>query len=343
MRLLLLGGTWFLGRTLAELAVEAGWEVTCFNRGKTGRDVPGTHSIRGDRTSQADLDRLAAGGPWDAVVDTSVYEPPDALAMATALKDTVGTYVLTSTVSAYRDWPAQPVSEISALWPSRPDARESDSDLAAIPEPHAYGTLKAGCEQAVREVFADRSLILRPGVVLGPHEYVGRLSALLRRAERGGPMLAAGDPTQPIQPLDVRDLANFLIRLLRAENLGTFNVTAPPGHSTYGSLLEACTRATGGGASLVWADSLWLQEQGVRQWTEMPLWRTPAGTWAVDSTRAVEAGLTCRPLPETVEDTWQSLHQEPLVAHTRQGEHGMQPEREAQLLRLWYNQEPSSI
>jgi 2'-hydroxyisoflavone reductase len=335
MRLLLLGGTWFLGRSIAELAVAAGWEVTCFNRGRSGRDVPGTRSIRGDRTSAVDLGRLAAGGPWDAVVDTSVYEPPDALAMSAALQDVVGTYVLVSTVSAYQHWPGQPVSEVSRLWPSRPDARESDPDLAAMPEPHAYGTLKAGCERAVEEVFAGRSLILRPGVILGPHEYVGRLSALLRRAQQGGQMLAAGDPAQSIQPVDVRDLATFLIRLLGAGATGTFNATAPRAHATYGELLEACAQVAGGGARLVWADAAWLQEQGVRQWTEMPLWRTPAGTWAVDSTRAAAAGLTCRPMAQTVQDTWESLQREPLVAHPRQGEHGISPGREQELLRLW--------
>jgi 2'-hydroxyisoflavone reductase len=202
-RLLILGGTWFLGRTLAETAMERGWRVTCFNRGRTGRDVPGVRSVRGDRTVLSDVERLADHGPWDAVVDTSVYEPQDAQLTARVLRPVASRYVLVSTVSAYRQWPHEPLDELSPLWPSRPDARETDPDIAAMPGAYAYGTLKSGCEQAVREIYGDdAALILRPGVVLGPYEYVGRLQTLLSRAARGEKMLAAGNPDQPIQPVD---------------------------------------------------------------------------------------------------------------------------------------------
>jgi nucleoside-diphosphate-sugar epimerase len=335
MRLLILGGTWFLGRTLAEMAVAQGWHVTSFNRGRSGRDVPGTESVHGDRTIPADVERLAEHGPWDAVVDTSAYEPPDALRTAGTLRWAAGRYVLVSTVSAYQHWPHEPVDESSPLWPSRPDAREADPDIAAMPGAYAYGTLKAGCEQAVREAYGDAALILRPGVVLGPYEYVGRLPALLGRAARGGRMLAAGDPEQPIQPVDVRDLADFTLRLIDAEAAGSYNVAAPAGHATYGDLIGGCVAATGSGAELVWVDSGWLAEQGVRQWTEVPLWRTPAGTWAVDASRARAAGLVCRPLHDTVSDTWRWLQKEQPVPHERQAEHGMDPAREAELLAAW--------
>jgi 2'-hydroxyisoflavone reductase len=290
MRLLILGGTWFLGRTLAEQCVARGREVTCFNRGRTGRDVPGTRSVRGDRTVAADVQRLAGGGEWDAVIDTSVYEPPDALMAASALRSVSDRYLLVSTVSAYRGWPDEPVDEGSAVWPSRPDARESDPDIAVMPGRFAYGTLKAGCEAAIRTVFGGDALIVRPGVVLGPYEYVGRLQALLGRAVRGGPMLAAGTPDQPIQPVDVRDFSAFMIGALEDGLRGFLNVAAPHGHSTYGDLLAACVQETGGGAELVWADSQWLLAQGVGEWTEMPLWRTPAGTWAVNADRAGRLG-----------------------------------------------------
>lgn len=336
MRLLILGGTWFLGRTLAEQALALGWEVTCFNRGKTGRDVVGVSSIRGDRTNPTDVNRMAALGPWDAVVDTSVYEPPDALMIATALHGVVDRYCLISTVSAYQDWPKEPVDESSRLWPSRPDARESDADVAKMPVAQAYGTLKAGCEQAVREVYGPKSLILRPGVVLGPYEYVGRLPTLLRRASRGGEILAGGDPEQAIQPIDVRDLAEFTLNLLRQDGAGVFNVTAPQGHATYGELLHQCLEVTGGHGELVWADSKWLENKGVQQWTEIPLWRIPSGTWAVDSSRAESAGLTSRPIRETVEDTWRWLQTETPVYHARQDEHGLKPERETALLASWH-------
>jgi len=335
MRLLILGGTWFLGRTLAEQAVSRGWQVTCFNRGRTGRDVAGVGSVRGDRTNPADVQRLAATGAWDAVVDTSVYEPPDALLTARALRPVTDRYLLVSTVSAYQRWPHEPVSENLPLWPSRTDAQESDPDISAMPGAYAYGTLKAGCELAVRDVYGHAASIVRPGVVLGPYEYVGRLPALLARAARGGRMLAAGDPSQPIQPVDVRDLSDFTLRLVEDGNGEVFNVAAPIGHATYGQLLEACVEATGSRAELVWADGQWLSDRGVHQWTEMPLWRTPAGTWAVDPSRADAAGLVCRPLRDTVQDTWQWLQTEQPVPHERQAEHGLDPAREAELLAAW--------
>ena len=334
-RLLILGGTWFLGRALAETALTRGWQVTCFNRGRTGRDVAGVRSVHGDRTNPADVRRLAAHGPWDAVVDTSGYEPPDALLAAQTLRPLARRYVLVSTVSAYRHWPHEPVEESSPLWPSRPEARETDPDIAALPGPYAYGILKSGCEQAVHETYGDDALILRPGVLLGPYEYVGRLPTLLRRAARGGKMLAAGDPAQPIQPVDVRDLTDFILRLIDARAGGTFNVAAPSGHRTYGDLLNACVEATAAATELVWVVSDWLADQDVRQWTEIPLWRTPAGTWAVDASRAHHAGLACRPLRETIMDTWRWLQVEQPVPHERQAEHGLDPAKESRLLAAW--------
>lgn len=341
MRLLILGGTWFLGRTLAEQAVARGWQVTCFNRGRSGRDVAGVVSIRGDRTVAADMQRLAGSGTWDAVVDTSVYEPTDATQMARHLRPVADRYVLVSTVSAYQRWPHEPVDESSPVWPARSDARETDPDIAALPVPYAYGTLKAGCEQAVRDVYEDHALTLRPGVVLGPHEYVGRLQAMLSRAARGGKILAAGDPHRAIQPIDVRDLSAFILRLIESGTGGTFNVTAPIGNATYGDLWTACMQATGETGELVWVDPDWLAEQDVRQWTEIPLWRLPEGTWRVDATRAVRAGLTSRPLRNTVVDTWHALEAEAPVAHQRQGEHGLEPTKEQQLLEAWHTETQS--
>jgi 2'-hydroxyisoflavone reductase len=335
MRLLILGGTWFLGRSLAESALAHGWRVTCFNRGRSGRDVPGCGVVRGDRTVTADVARLAGHGPWDAVVDTSAYEPPDALLAARTLRPVAERYVLVSTVSVYRYWPREPVDESNSLWPSRLDARESDADVASMPGPYAYGTLKAGCEQAVRAVYGEDALVLRPGVLLGPYEYVGRLPTLLDRARRGGRMLAAGDPSQSIQPVDVRDLVEFTLRLVRAGAGGSFNVTAPPGYATYGDLINGCVEVTGSGAEVVWVDSRWLDDRGVRQWTEIPLWRTAPGTWAVDASRARGAGLVCRPLRDIVTDTWRWLRVERPVPHERQADHGLAPAREAELLAAW--------
>lgn len=324
-----------MGRAVAEDAVARGWEVTCFNRGRTGRDVVGSESVRGDRTVRADVERLASVGPWDAVVDTGAYEPPGVTLTAEVLAAVAGAYVIVSTVSAYRDWPASAVTEDSPLWPARLDARESDPDVAALPGPFAYGTLKAGCELAARQVFGERTLVLRPGVVLGPYEYVGRLAALLGRASRGGRMLVAGDPDRPIQPVDVRDLAAFLLHLIDQQRGGTFNAVAPVGHATYGDLIQACVDAAGSQTELVWTDPTWATEQGLSEWTELVLWRSSEGTWAVDGHRAQQSGLVCRPLADTVADTWAWLQHERPVPHPRAAEHGVDPEREADVLAAW--------
>jgi nucleoside-diphosphate-sugar epimerase len=148
-------------------------------------------------------------------------------------------------------------------------------------------------------------------------------------------MLAAGPADQPIQPVDVRDLTDFTLRLIDAGTVGVFNVAAPQGHATYGDLLGACVEATGSRAELVWADPAWLAQQDVRQWTEIVLWRTPAGTWAVNASRARDAGLTCRPLRATVLDAWRWLQAGQLVPHERQAEHGLDPAKEARLLAAW--------
>jgi 2'-hydroxyisoflavone reductase len=335
VRLLVLGGTWFVGRALAEAAVARGWDVTCFNRGRTGQDVAGVNSVRGDRTVRADVERLATVGPWDAVVDTGAYEPPDVTLAAEVLATAASCYAVVSTVSAYQDWPASPVTEDSPLWPARLDAREGDPDVAAMPGAFAYGTLKAGCEKAARQAFGERTLVFRPGVVLGPYEYVGRLASLLGRATRGGRMLVAGDPDRAIQPVDVRDLAAFVLHLVRQEAGGTFNAVAPEGHATYGELIDACVLATGAQAELVWAEPQWATEQGVSEWTELVLWRSRPGTWAVDGRRAQTAGLVCRPIADTVFDTWAWLQREAPVPHPRAADHGLDPEREDELLAAW--------
>lgn len=337
MRLLILGGSWFLGRVLAEDALARGWQVSAFTRGRSGPPPEGVTHLTGDRTREADRAMLAQAGPWDATIDTSAYEPGDVAAMLAALGTAAGRYVLLSTVSAYRDWPAKPVSEDSPLWPSRLDARETDPDIAAMSVPFQYGTLKAGCELAA-ETADGGALIVRPGVILGPGEYVGRMLTLLGRASQGGRWLLPGPATQPIQPVDVRDVATFILDQVASDGTGAYNLTAPEGYATYGDLISACIEVTGGGAEPVWVDPGWLSEQDVVQWTEVPLWRTAAGAWAVDSRKAQAAGFSCRPLRVMVADTWAALQVTRPVAHPRQAEHGMDPAKEAELLVAWDRQ-----
>jgi len=279
MRLLILGGTWFLGRTLAEIALGHGWDVTTFSRGLHGRDVPGTVPVRGRREDPGDLARLAAAGPWDVVVDTSGYDADAVTAAVRALRGQAGKYVLISSVNAYRGWPAVELTDDSEVYQ---DAGEAAMPLPAAAEMLApsgirYGQGKASGERAAAREFGTGCLVLRPGVILGPYEYIGRLPWLLRRMERGCQVLAAGPVSRPVQPVDVRDLAAFIVYAASSDVSGAMNVTAPVGHGRYGELLETCWDVTGRRAELVWVDEDWLTCQDVRQWSEIPLWRTTRG------------------------------------------------------------------
>jgi 2'-hydroxyisoflavone reductase len=332
MRLLVLGGTWFLGRAVVEAALGRGCRVTTFNRGRTGRNLPGVEAVRGDRTSPADLAALAERGPWDAVVDTSGMVPSDVLAGARILAGRADRYAFISTVNVYAGWPVEPLTEDSPV-------RDCPADASDVPDRRPgdrYGRLKAGCERAVAGVYGTTALLLRPGVILGPYEYVGRLPWWLRRIRRGGQVLAPGYPGRTIQPVDVRDVAAFALDALRSGRAGTFNLTAPIGRATYGDLLTACVHATGAAAELVWVDDEFLADRGVRMWTELPLWRTYPGTWHIDNEGARRAGLACRPLTETVADTWAWLTADGAVVDSpRAAEIGMDPGKETELLAAW--------
>ncbi|MFB7512871.1 NAD-dependent epimerase/dehydratase family protein [Streptomyces sp. NPDC056144] len=334
MRILVMGGTWFLGKAVAEGALARGWKVTTFNRGRSGADVPGVEAVHGDRTVREDVRKLATHGPWDAIIDTSSSElpPRDVLLATSELADRAQRWVHISTVSVYEGWPHEPLTEDSPLLQCPPDADGSFGYTGENGSPTQYGFQKAGGERAVAEAFGDEVVFLRPGVILGPGEYVGRLPWWLERAKRGGRILAPGPAEQRIQPVDVRDVANFALDQADGTDRGGFNVTHPEGIS-FADFLGECLRVTGAEGEPVWADPSELARHAVAQWTEMPLWRTHAGVWAVDSQRAVDAGLRCRPLVETIRDTWNwwSADGRP-VAHPRWDDHGVDAEKEALIL-----------
>ncbi len=277
---------------------------------------------------------LASSGEWDAVVDTSGYVPRVVRDSARALASNTGLYVYLSTVSVYQAWPDEGVSEDAAVR----ECLDIDLGGAAPTDAAEYGRFKRGCENAASAAFgAARTLVLRPGVIIGPWENVGRLPWWLSRFARGGRVLGPGRPDRAIQPIDVRDVAAFALDSILAGVSGVFNVTAPCGHTTMGTLLSECDAATSSARTapteVTWADGDWLEAKGVRQWTELPLWREAPGTWLVDSTRAQGAGLVCRPIAETVRDTWALLAAgERPVEHPRQADHGIAPERERALL-----------
>ncbi|RBQ16982.1 reductase [Spongiactinospora rosea] len=334
MRILILGGSWFVGRAVVADAIRRGWEVTLFNRGRSSIAPEGAHLIRGDWERDTHLTQLAACGPWNVVLDVAGAVPAVVGNMARVLAPATEHYVFMSTISVYRDWPYRPVDEFSALWDGDPDLDPGTRRW----DPDAYGPLKVGCELAIRREFGDRALFVRPHVILGPGEYVGRLPWWLSRINQGGHVLAPAPPERSIQPVDVRDVARFTLDLVAANATGAFNIAAPIGRDTYADLLHACRDVTGSAAEFVWADEAWLVQQEVREWTELPLWRTLPAAWAMDAGKAQRAGLACRPLRETVADTWSWLREGGVpIAHERFAEHGISAERETELLTAWPN------
>jgi 2'-hydroxyisoflavone reductase len=343
MRILVLGGSWYLGRLIVHDLVGRGHDVTTFNRGRvagspkpddSGSPLPGVRYLFGDRERQDDLRALADCGPWDIAVDISGKVPAVVGAAARSLADVVDRYACVSTVAAYRDWPHAPVTEDSPLLAADAGRGSSTRDW----DPETYGPLMADAERICRDVFdADRLLIIRLHLMIGPHEYADPLLWWLDRTRRGGALLLPA-PDRRIQPIDVRDAARFLADQVSCGARGAFNVAAPDDGRTYGDLVRACaTLATGDTQSNpVWVDEDWLTEQGVQEWTEMPLWRRAPSAWTVGVDRAVAAGLRCRPLVDTVTDTWQWLAGGGVPRRRRRPvQYGMDPAREAALIARW--------
>jgi 2'-hydroxyisoflavone reductase len=342
MRILIIGGGRFLGRAFAAEALAAGHQVTVFNRGKTSVDLDGVRVVHGDREDPADLARLVAAAPaedgvpgWDAVVDTCGFKPAVVGRSAQALAGSARAYLFISSVNAYAPWPAEPVVDGSPKFECGPEETEGE-----------YGPLKAGCERAVLAHFPDRTICVDAGLILGPHENAGRLTWWLSRIARGGDVLAAGDPARGIGPIDARDIARFGLRCIENGHYGAFP-TVGPGTESMGDLLEACVAATGSGARLVWADEKFVAGQGVEEWSGLPLWAMAegesGGVWDVRSERALDAGLLCRPIAETVRDTWAWLRDaEDLTDDDGLvNGHGIAPEKEAEVLAAWENEAKS--
>ncbi|MEV7780822.1 NAD-dependent epimerase/dehydratase family protein [Kitasatospora sp. NPDC088351] len=334
MRLLVMGGTWFLGRAVVDGALARGWSVTTFSRGRSGSPAPGADHVLGDRTVEEDLRRLAGHGPWDAVIDTSSTElaPRGVLLGASVLRSQVRHWVHVSTVSVYRGWPHAVLTEQDAMLDCPPDADETFGYTGVDGSPTVYGFQKAGGERAVTTMFGNDVTFLRPGVILGPKEYVGRLPWWLGRAARGGSILAPAPADRLIQPVDVRDVAGFALDRAAVAEGAIFNVTHPIG-ITFGDFVEACLRVTGGVGRPVWAQSDALARHGVTEWTELPLWRTHQGVWSVCSQKAVSAGARFRPIEQTINETWAWLQEGgELIDHPRRHAHGISEDKEALVL-----------
>lgn len=325
MKILIIGGTRFLGRHLVESALARGHEVTLFNRGKSNPDLfKQVQTIRGDR--EKDLDQIA--GVYDAVIDTCGYFPRIVRMSAEALKGKARSYVFISSISVYAGFSKIGINE------SDPVGKIEDETIEEITG-ESYGPLKALCENAVQDVFGEQALIVRPGLIVGPHDPTDRFTYWPVRVARGGDVLTPEKPDVPIQIIDVRDLSDFVIELLQQNEFGVFNATGPAHELTLGAMLNACKQVSGSDANFKWASVEFLNQNQVAPWSDMPVWvpNVPedAGFSRVDISKGMRSGLKFMPLEKTIRDTidWEK---------SRSSDHewraGLKPDREKELLRL---------
>jgi 2'-hydroxyisoflavone reductase len=324
MDILLIGGPRFLGRALIDASLAAGHRVTMFNRGQTNPALyPQVERLLGNRDGELDALR---GRRWDAVIDTCGYTPRVVQQAAELLAPSVGRYVFISTISVYAE-------------PLAPGAGE-DAPLAQLADPEikeitgeSYGGLKARCERVVQEIYGRRSLIIRPGLIVGPHDPTNRFTYWVTRIAAGGHVLAPDDRAAPVQVIDVRDLAEWTVHLVEEGAGGVYNATGPAAPLTLEATLAACRAATGSDAEFVWVAPQFLLDQGVAPWTEVPLW--VAGDDALNQVsiaRALAQGLTFRPLEDTIAATLAWARTQPADDQPRAG---LSRARELELLELY--------
>lgn len=327
MRLLVLGGTHHVGRSVVEAALARGDEVTTVNRGSIPAR-PDVDSRYADRREPGSLADALAGDTWDAVWDTWAQEPVVVQEAARLLDGRVRHFTYVSSRSVY-------------TWPIAPGADETapvvDADPAGT-DRDDYPLAKRGGELAVLGEFTGETLLARAGLILGPYEIVGRMPWWLKRVERGGVVPAPGPPDRGLQYIDARDLADWGLRCGEAGITGTFDTVSRAGHTTMAELLTACLDVTGSDAELAWLTPEQIEAAGVSGWTDFPIWTPPtgelAGLHAADTRAAHAAGLVCRPIADTVADTWAWLQSEGIPPRPagREGDLGLSAEQEERLL-----------
>jgi 2'-hydroxyisoflavone reductase len=330
-KILVLGGTVFLGPPFVQAARAAGHTVTLFNRGKTNPQLfADLEQLRGDR-EKGELDALK-GRAFDAVVDTSGYVPTHVEATAKLLREHCTHYQFISTISVYGSFGQRPdrIDE-SAATPDVPEDKSEQAGAAttirqAMP---FYGALKAKCEAAAAAAMPGRVCTIRPGLIVGPGDTSDRFTWWPVRCDRGGDVLAPGDPDGHVQFVDVRDLAAWMLHCIEHDVTGTFNATGFHGRVSMAEVLGACKCATSSAVNLVWADEAFLAEEKVQPYMQLPLWIPRDGRSVVDCSKAIAAGLRFRPVADTVRDTlqWAKSGEPRPFART-----GLKPEREAELI-----------
>ncbi len=332
LRILILGGTNFIGPHQIEYALGRGHEITLFNRGRTNTHLfPELEKLVGDRND--DLSALE-GRSWDVVIDNSATLPEWVELSAGALRDTVGRYVFVSTRSVYADTSRIPMSTAAPVW----SYERAGLEPTATQRP--YGLNKALAEQAARDAFGeDRSLIFRPGLIIGPGDTTDRFTYWPVRIHRGGEVLAPGDGSDPVQIIDVRDFGEWLIRMVEVEESGTYNAVGPRTPRPMSELLYGIRAVTTAETTFTWVDTDFLINAGLRPYGEMPVWR-PArdgaeGFARFDLTPEVERGLTFRSLADTTAATLEYHFSRPPERQAALRA-GVDADREAEVLTLWH-------
>jgi 2'-hydroxyisoflavone reductase len=300
MKILILGGTKFLGRHLVDAALARRHEVTLFNRGKTDPNLfPNLETVIGDR--EHDIEKVS-GREWDAVIDVAGYLPRIVRLSAERLAQngSVKRYVFISSLSVYANFKKVGINE------SDPVGKLEDESVEEVTG-ETYGPLKALCEKAVQEIYGDRALIIRPGLIVGPYDPTDRFTYWPMRVKRGDDMVTPDKPQTPIQFIDVRDLAEFILKLIEDNASGIYNATGPDHEIMMGEFLDLCKLVSGSVATFHWASAEFLKEHEVAPWSDMPVWipdtDEDAGFSRVDVSKAMQAGLKFRPLEETIRDT----------------------------------------
>ena len=339
MKLLIIGGTRFVGRHLVEAALARNHEVTLFNRGTHAAGAREVETILGDRYK--DLAKLR-DRRWDAVVDACGYVPRAVTAAAEVLRDAVDRYVFISSQSAYADVSMRGVDETAPVAQLTSEQLERANKIDTSGNPsygELYGGLKALCEQAAEQVMPNRVLIVRPGLIVGPYDYTDRFTYWVVRVARGGEVLAPGRPERPVQFIDARDLAEWIVAMAERRGAGVYNANASPERVTMQDVLDQCRLSSGSDAVFTWVSEEFLNREQVAAWSEMPLWLPEedapqlAGFMFIKVDKAVAAGLRIRPVRDTIRDTltWAKteLSDTSLKA-------GIDIEREQALLRKWH-------
>ncbi|MEI3893339.1 MULTISPECIES: SDR family oxidoreductase [Bacillus] len=340
MKILILGGTRFLGRAVVEEALSRGHEVTLFNRGTNKEIFPEVEQLIGDRNN--DVSSLE-NRKWDVVIDTCGFSPHHIRNVGEVLKDNVKNYIFISSLSVYKDWIPHDIKEDYKLQ-AEPTAEQIKAvENGEITPYEHYGALKVLCEKEAEKYWPGHVLHVRAGLLAGMFDYTDRLSYWIGRVAKGGNVLVPGRKNRPVQLVDIKDIANFGLNMAENNKVGTFNITGPNDELTMEELLNTCKKVTNSDAEFVWVEESFMNEHKVQPWTEMPLWipetfplegetKPWKGGFSISIESAVKEGLIFRRLEDTVADVYdwmEGMDEWELKA-------GILEEREKILLDKWY-------